>query len=185
LSDGPDHVLDPHEVADAERLVDADRDRAEQVLHRLLRGEGERDAADAEPREEARHLEPELVQHRDEADREQRVVRELAAEREEPAEARVHPGPCRGRRDVERDVQRSEPRPEEHEVRRRTQQLLDHVRRGGVEVEPGLHRREHRDRPEERERARTVEEVVPFVRVRWRGARTRRVLQRHDAGEQG
>ena len=117
--DGPEHVLHLHEVADAERLIDPDGDRAEQVLDGLLRGERERDAADAEAGEEARHLEPELVQHRDAAEREQHHLRDFRPSGRSPARlafARVH-----GAVDMTANATFTErrPHPEHGEVGRR------------------------------------------------------------------
>jgi hypothetical protein len=67
-----------HEIAFAEGLTGAERERAEQVLQRLLRPERDGEAADAEPREQARHRVAELRQERDDADREQEYLSERA-----------------------------------------------------------------------------------------------------------
>jgi hypothetical protein len=54
----------PHRdaVSDEERLVEGDGERREEILQHFLRGEGHRDAADAEAGDEPGDLDPEVVQ---------------------------------------------------------------------------------------------------------------------------
>src|SRR5688500_9955099 len=61
--DRPLDVLELHPVAHSQNAVGRERDGAEEVLHRLLSGECDDDAADAEPREQRRHGIPELGEH--------------------------------------------------------------------------------------------------------------------------
>src|SRR5690606_17899692 len=57
-------------VADAERLVEDDRERGEQVGEDALRGKPDGDAADAEPGDQRGDVDAEVVQHDDAGDRE-------------------------------------------------------------------------------------------------------------------
>ena len=67
LLDRADKVVQLDEVALTHRLVDADRERAEQVLERLLRRERDGEAADAEAGDQAGDRDPELRQGDDAA----------------------------------------------------------------------------------------------------------------------
>jgi hypothetical protein len=55
---GAGEVVDLHGIADAQRLVGGDRQRAEDVLDRLLRPEGHGDAADPEAGEDQYNTHP-------------------------------------------------------------------------------------------------------------------------------
>ena len=67
--DGPDGLAELEEVADAHRLVEDDRDAADDVLERLLRGERHGNAADAEAGERGGRIDAEVVQHHQHARR--------------------------------------------------------------------------------------------------------------------
>jgi hypothetical protein len=93
-ADGLDRAhqtIEADEVADAKRLVGASRERAEEVLHGLLRREGDGDAADAEPCEETRDGIAELGEQGDDAGREHRQLADARADGNEGAPGPVPP----------------------------------------------------------------------------------------------
>jgi hypothetical protein len=86
LLDGAGGLVVADNVADAERAVEDDRQRREQVGEHALRRQADRDAADAEARDQAGHVHPDIVEHDDQRDREQREGDEQADEPERGAE---------------------------------------------------------------------------------------------------
>ena len=65
LFDRPDFVAKPTEVSHAYRPGRVQRNAADQVLERLLRSQGHRDAADAEPCHQCRYVEADIVEPHD------------------------------------------------------------------------------------------------------------------------
>src|SRR3546814_1067627 len=70
--DRPRRIVVFDRLSDAERPVEDDRERGEKVGKDALRGETDRDAADAEPGDEAGDIDPHIVEDDDRRDREQR-----------------------------------------------------------------------------------------------------------------
>ena len=66
---------------DAHRLVGDDADAAEHVLDRLLRGERDRDAADAEPGDEAGDVEADVLEQQHDGEQREEDLAGAAAER--------------------------------------------------------------------------------------------------------
>ena len=109
-----------HQVADAERLVGGERDRAEQVLDRLLGAEGDRDAADAEAGEHRRDRVAERGERATPAPPRRRTrVPRLRVTDEQRARRRVaeRPGPLH--QELAPDVDRAPQHPEHAERRQR------------------------------------------------------------------
>ena len=94
----------PAEVADADRLVQAERHPAEEVLHGLLRRERQRDAAEAEAGHDPRDVEPEVLEQAEEAERDDEHLGDAAAEVEHRDRGAAllahHPLPGRAGQDV-------------------------------------------------------------------------------------
>ena len=65
--DGADGLPEPDEIAHAHGLVDDDRHAADDVLERLLCGQSDRDAADAEAGERGGGIDPDVVQEHEHA----------------------------------------------------------------------------------------------------------------------
>ena len=82
-------VVDAHQVALAKGLIGADGERPEQVLHGLLRGQRDGQAADAETGQDARDRVAELRQQRDRGDRHHRDLGDARAERDQRAAGRA------------------------------------------------------------------------------------------------
>ncbi len=72
LLDGPEGVHEVDVVAHDEGPVEQDGDAGDEVLDRVLGREPERDSGDPEPGHERRHVDPELGEHGDGGEREDR-----------------------------------------------------------------------------------------------------------------
>ena len=176
-------VLDPHQVAHAEGLVGGERDRAEQVLDRLLRAEGDRDAADAEPREDGGHRVAEGAERRDEPGDRDEHAREVARHREQGAGRRVVGRPRPLVQVLGPDVHGPPQHPEDADRRHPAEQRAHGGERTREQPEPGQEQGRGRHGPQQHERGRGPGEQ-PLVPLRRRAPEQAVEQARRDAPEQ-
>ena len=75
---GAEHVVDDDEVADDKWFVEHDRERREQITENVLYRQRDRDAADAQPRDERGDVDAEGAQRHDEENRPERETGRVA-----------------------------------------------------------------------------------------------------------
>jgi hypothetical protein len=90
-----------------------------------LRGEGERESANAEPGDEARHRIAELGDDRDHCEDPERRFDDAGTERDDRARSVVTLPPRGHFDDVREEVDRSQQRPEERDEQRRSEHAGD------------------------------------------------------------
>ena len=144
-------VLDLHEIAHPEGLVGGERDRAEEVLDRLLGAEGEGEAADAEPGEDGRHRVAEGGEGGHHAADPHEQLGEVAGHGEERPGGGVlrRPGPLH--EELGPDVHRAPQGPEDGDRGGPAEERPDGAVGLGQQREPGQQHGGHRHRPQEGE----------------------------------
>ena len=164
--DGAGEAVHRHVVADAEGLVHADGEGSEEVLHRLLRREGEGDAADAEAGEEAADGDAERREPGEQGADQERDLEHLGAERHQRLRRRVGLGGRLLEDAARADVDAAGGEPHEADEEARAREGLDEVLGGRDEGEARQRERDGGDGPDHRERRGEAGEdrVVPGAR---------------------
>ena len=159
-------VLDLHEVAHPEGLVGRQGDRAEQVLDRLLRAEGEGEAADAEAGEDGRHRVAEGGEGGHDASDPDQQLDEVAGDGEErPGGGTLgRPGPLH--QELGPHVDRAPEGPEDGDRGGPAEERPDGAVSLGQQPEPGQQDGGHHHRPQEGEGGRgpLQQALVPLGR---------------------
>lgn len=159
--DGANEVVDFDEVSFAKGLVDADGERAEQVLECLLCGEGEGQTTDTETGEQARDRIAERGDHGDDGDDDGNYLHDPSAERQQ--RTRTWSGQSEGRvlQAYDSDVDDAEQTMEERQQQARPKRDFDDAPHRLRQGERGKDDPNRNEAPKQRERtAHPLEDLV-------------------------